>query len=249
MGRIQRRGREDATGSLIGFRGTDRDITERRRLEGELVKAQKLEAIGTLAGGIAHDFNNLLQGLFGYISLAKLNLGRRDKAEEMLEQAEKALTLSVNLTTQLLTFAKGGKPVKRRIALPAILEDSAKFALSGSRSDYRLAVDQDLWSVDADDGQLSQVIQNLVLNASEAMPRGARWRSPRGMRSSPREPSRWSPPGETSSGSTSRIRAPGYPGSTWHGSSTPISRPSRRAPGWAWRPRIRSSGATAASST
>ena len=98
-------------GRLTGFIGTDRDITERRKLEAELVKAQKLEAIGTLAGGIAHDFNNLLQGLFGYISLARLNLDRRDKAEELLEQAEKALNLSVNLTTQLLTFAKGGKPV------------------------------------------------------------------------------------------------------------------------------------------
>ncbi len=162
----------DARGNLVGFRGTDRDITERRKLENELVKTQKLEAIGTLAGGIAHDFNNLLQGLFGYISLAKLNLGRSDKAEEMLEQAEKALNLSVNLTSQLLTFAKGGKPLKRRVALPGILEDAAKFALSGSRSDYRTAVDKDLWSVDADDGQLSQVIQNLVLNASEAMPLG-----------------------------------------------------------------------------
>ena len=123
----------DARGTLVGFRGTDRDITERRRLEEELVKTQKLEAIGTLAGGIAHDFNNLLQGLFGYISLARMNLGQPDKAREMLEQAEKALNLSVNLTTQLLTFAKGGQPLKRIFALPAILENSAKFALSGSR--------------------------------------------------------------------------------------------------------------------
>ncbi len=82
----------DAQGCLVGFRGVDRDITERRRLEAELIKTQKLEAIGTLAGGIAHDFNNLLQGLFGYISLAKMNLDRRDKAGEMLEQAEKALS-------------------------------------------------------------------------------------------------------------------------------------------------------------
>jgi PAS domain S-box-containing protein len=162
----------DARGTLVGFRGTDRDITERRRLEQELVKAQKLEAIGTLAGGIAHDFNNLLQGLFGYISLARMNLDRRDKAGEMLEQAEKALSLSVNLTTQLLTFAKGGQPLKRTLAPAAILENPIKFALSGSRSDYRLVVDKDLWAVDADEGQLAQVIQNLVINASEAMPLG-----------------------------------------------------------------------------
>ncbi len=78
----------------------------------------------------------------------------------------------MNLTTQLLTFAKGGQPLKRRIALRAMLEDPVKFALSGSRSDYRIAVDEDLWTVDADEGQLGQVIQNLVLNASDAMPQG-----------------------------------------------------------------------------
>ena len=78
----------------------------------------------------------------------------------------------MNLTTQLLTFAKGGQPLKRTLALAGVLEDPVKFALSGSRSDYRIAVDKDLWAVDADEGQLGQVIQNLVLNASEAMPQG-----------------------------------------------------------------------------
>jgi CheY-like chemotaxis protein len=101
-----------------------------------------------------------------------MNLGQRDKAEKMLEQAEKALSLSVNLTTQLLTFAKGGQPLKRTLAPATILENPVKFALSGSRSDFRLVVDKDLWVVDADEGQLGQVIQNLVLNASEAMPLG-----------------------------------------------------------------------------
>jgi PAS domain S-box-containing protein len=162
----------DASGAAIGIRGTDRDITERRLLEAELIKTQKLEAIGTLAGGIAHDFNNLLQGLFGYLSLAKLSLDQPDVAADLLGQAEKALGLSVNLTTQLLTFAKGGRPVKRRLALATVLEDPVRFALSGSRSDYRLAVDPDLWHVDADEGQIGQVIQNLVLNASESMPQG-----------------------------------------------------------------------------
>jgi PAS domain S-box-containing protein len=162
----------DAAGGLVGFRGVDRDITERRRLERELVKAQKLEAIGTLAGGIAHDFNNLLQGLFGYISLARQSLPPGAEALEMLDQAERALTLSVNLTTQLLTFSKGGKPLKEKISLAAILEDPVKFALSGSRSGYRLEVAPDLAAVDGDAGQLTQVIQNIVLNASEAMPEG-----------------------------------------------------------------------------
>jgi PAS domain S-box-containing protein len=162
----------DARGVLAGFRGTDRDVTDRLRLEEEQVRVQKLEAIGTLAGGIAHDFNNLLQGVFGYISLARMDLAPGSRAAEMLAQAEKALTISVNLTTQLLTFAKGGRPAKRRVALPAIVEDAAKFALSGSRTDYRLLVDGGLCSVEADPGQIAQVVQNLVLNAGEAMSEG-----------------------------------------------------------------------------
>ncbi len=146
------------------------DITQRKHAEEERLKLQKLEAIGTLAGGIAHDFNNLLQGVFGYISMARLKIDQKDKAVAMLDQAEKALNMSVNLTTQLLTFAKGGKPVKKRIALKPVIENSAKFALSGSRCGCRLKLSEDLWHADADEGQICQVIQNIVLNASEAMP-------------------------------------------------------------------------------
>jgi two-component system cell cycle sensor histidine kinase/response regulator CckA len=151
-----------------------RDMSERKRLEQEHLKTQKLEAIGTLAGGIAHDFNNLLQGVFGYISLAKLRINDREKMLAALEEAEKALHLSVKLTNQLLTFSKGGKPVKKTIALLPVIENAAKFALSGSRTDYRVAVDEGLWQVDADEGQISQVIQNIVLNADQAMPEGGR---------------------------------------------------------------------------
>jgi signal transduction histidine kinase len=90
----------------------------------------------------------------------------------MLEQAEKALTMSVNLTTQLLTFSKGVKPVKKPIRLQPVIQNSAKFALSGSRSDCLFDIADDLWPVEADEGQLAQVIQNIVLNASEALPEG-----------------------------------------------------------------------------
>ena len=149
-----------------------RDITERRLLEEERLKTQKLESIGTLAGGIAHDFNNLLQGIFGYISMAKMTLDQGEKSFVMLEQAENALHQSVSLTTQLLTFSKGGKPVKKRISLLHAIENAAKFALSGSRSSFQLDVEPGLWQVDADEGQLGQVIQNIVLNADHAMPEG-----------------------------------------------------------------------------
>jgi two-component system cell cycle sensor histidine kinase/response regulator CckA len=163
---------KDSSGNVISAIETINNITEKQLLEEERLKTQKLEAIGTLAGGIAHDFNNLLQGVFGYISLAKLNADQKEKSVAALEQAEKALHLSVNLTSQLLTFSKGGKPVKQRIDLRPVIENAAKFALSGSRSDHLLNIRDDLWNADADNGQIGQVIQNIVLNADQAMPEG-----------------------------------------------------------------------------
>jgi signal transduction histidine kinase/CheY-like chemotaxis protein len=152
--------------------GITTDITELKRLADEQLKTQKLEAIGTLAGGIAHDFNNLLQGVFGFLSLAKMMRDDKETVVSALENAEKALHMSVNLTNQLLTFSKGGTPVKKRIDLRPAIENAAKFALSGSRSNYRFAADHGLWQAEADEGQISQVIQNIVLNADQSMPEG-----------------------------------------------------------------------------
>lgn len=154
--------------------GIVRDITERKRLEQELVKTQKLESIGTLAGGIAHDFNNLLQGIFGFISLAKMTIDQKEKALAMLDQAEKALHQSVNLTTQLLTFSKGGKPLKKVFNLQPVIENAIRFSLSGSSVGHLLLVKETIRQVDADEGQISQVIQNIVLNAEQSMPLGGR---------------------------------------------------------------------------
>lgn len=159
-------------GEPIAVLSIGRDITERRQAAEERLKLQKLESLGVLAGGIAHDFNNLLQGVFGYMSMARLNLDNREKAQRMLDQAGKALEMSTNLTGQLLTFSKGGKPVKKRIDVTRVIENSVKFALSGSRVDQRLTLMHGLWPVEADEGQLGQVIQNIVLNAAEAMPEG-----------------------------------------------------------------------------
>ena len=154
--------------------GIVRDITERKQLEQQLLKSEKLKSIGTLAGGIAHDFNNLLQGIFGYISMAKLTHDEKEKSLAMLEQAEKALHQSVNLTSQLLTFSKGGKPVKKVFALRTLIENSIAFALSGSQITYEIVIDEGLRAVEADEGQIGQVIQNIVLNADQAMPLGGR---------------------------------------------------------------------------
>jgi PAS domain S-box-containing protein len=163
---------KDSSGTVTSVIETINNISEKHLLEEERMKTQKLEAIGTLAGGIAHDFNNLLQGVFGYISMAKLTLDQKERSLAMLQHAEQALHMSVNLTKQLLTFSKGGKPVKKKIQLQPAIENSVRFALSGSKSEYRIFMDEDLWPVEADEGQIGQVIQNIVLNADQAMPAG-----------------------------------------------------------------------------
>ncbi len=160
------------SGAVTSVIETINNISERYLLEEERLKTQKLESIGVLAGGIAHDFNNLMQGIFGYISLAKITHDQKEKSLAMLEHAEKALHQSVNLTTQLLTFSKGGKPAKKRLDLHPVIEDSIKFILSGSRSEFRTIVPEDLWQTEADAGQVGQVIQNIVLNADQSMPMG-----------------------------------------------------------------------------
>lgn len=164
---------------FVGTVGLIRDISDRKKLEQKQVEleqqifhSRKLEAIGTLAGGIAHDFNNLLQGVFGFISMAKMTIEQKGKAQAMLEQAEKALHMSINLTSQLLTFSKGGKPIKKKIMIQPLIENSVKFALSGSRNNSRIEIDKALRMVEADEGQLSQVIQNIIINADQAMPNG-----------------------------------------------------------------------------
>jgi PAS domain S-box-containing protein len=149
-----------------------KDITKIKELEEELQKLRKLESVGVLAGGIAHDFNNLLQGVFGFISMAGISIDDRGKALAALEKAEKALNTAVSLTGQLLTFSMGGKPVMKRIALPSLIGNSVGFAMSGSNSDSRITVAEELWQVEADPGQIGQVIRNVVTNAREAMPGG-----------------------------------------------------------------------------
>ena len=147
------------------------DLTFKKLAEEERLKIQKTEAIGTLAGGIAHDFNNLLQGVFGFISLARLKIHDQVYASKLLEQADQAIGQAVNLTSQLLTFAKGGNPLKKKTVLRSVIENAAKLALSGSSSDCVVTIAEDLWTTDADEGQIGQVVQNIVLNASHAMSR------------------------------------------------------------------------------
>jgi PAS domain S-box-containing protein len=149
-----------------------RDISERHRLEEELVRAQKLESIGLLAGGIAHDFNNVLTSIQGSIALAVRNMDRPGKALQNLESAEMAVGMAKNIAKQLLTFSKGGDPVKEHIRLRDFLRNAAEFAAAGSRVRCLVDVDADLWDIEADPGQITQVLSNLMLNAVQAMTEG-----------------------------------------------------------------------------
>ena len=148
------------------------EINDREKMEHELLKAQKLESLGTLAGGIAHDFNNLLASIMGNISLAMLDLNRDNGVYRLLEGAEKASLRAQDLTRQLLTFSKGGAPVKKTVAIGELIREVAGFTLPGSRVNYDFSLPDDLWFVDVDEGQVSQVIHNLVINADHAMPKG-----------------------------------------------------------------------------
>lgn len=148
-----------------------RDTSDRKRLEAELLKVQKLESTGILAGGIAHDFNNLLTAIMGNISIAKMYVND-DNVLSKLISAETASSRAQGLTQQLLTFSKGGAPVKKSISIAEVLKNSASFILSGSNVACDLSIHETLWPVMADEGQIGQAIQNIVKNADESMPEG-----------------------------------------------------------------------------
>ena len=149
-----------------------RDVTQKKQMEEELHKAQKIESLGVLAGGIAHDFNNLLAAVLGNVSLAKMHLDSPGKILSHLENTEKATLRAKGLTQQLLTFSKGGAPIKRTTTISNLITDSTAFTLRGSNVSCEYDFVEDLWAVEADEGQLSQVTQNLVINASQAMKSG-----------------------------------------------------------------------------
>ncbi len=164
---------KDKDGNLIGTVLVFRDVTERRRIEANLQRMEKLESIGLLAGGIAHDFNNILTAILGNISLARI-YNDPVQINKRLEEAEKASVNAKNLTEQLLTFAKGGDPIKEVASIREILEETTGFLLRGSKNKCELHINDDLLPVEVDKGQISQVISNIIINADQAMPNGGK---------------------------------------------------------------------------
>ncbi len=162
--------------------GVSREIAQRRyahtlereveRRTAELVRSQKLESLGVLAGGIAHDFNNILTVVAGYVSLVRTSPDLSPADAEQLGQAERALGRAKELTGRLLTFARGGAPVTGPVAVAELVRESVEFAARGSTVVCRFDLPTGLWSIEADAGQLSQVLSNLTLNAVQALSSG-----------------------------------------------------------------------------
>lgn len=154
--------------------GVGRDITALRLFDEEQSKMDKLESLGVLAGGIAHDFNNFLAAIIGNISLARLMVEPGSNIYEILTSSEHAASQASALTRQLLTFSKGGEPVKDLISIITLLQESCNFILSGSNVIAEFDFSEDLRLINADPGQITQVINNIILNANQAMPEGGR---------------------------------------------------------------------------
>jgi len=149
-----------------------RDVTDIRRAEEERLRVRRIEALGVFAGGIAHDFNNILTIVLGNLALARADVAAGSESEGLLQSAEHACQQAAGLTRQLLTFSRGGAPVTRSIMLGGLLEETANYVLQGSKAKVQVRLPQDLWRVEADAGQIHQVITNIVLNAMQAMPDG-----------------------------------------------------------------------------
>ncbi|MFL6516343.1 MAG: response regulator [Chthoniobacterales bacterium] len=150
-----------------------RDVTERKRIEEERLTTSKLESLGTLAGGIAHDLNNILTVISGNIGLAQIEAPTdAGTLLSFLSKAGQAAQHAAHLSSQLLTFSKGGAPLKRVCLISQVLAQAAEFSLYGSNLRADIDISPELWKAEVDPGQIEQVVNALMLNAREAMPHG-----------------------------------------------------------------------------
>ena len=163
---------QNDAGVIVGDVILFHDITNKKRKEQELIKSQKLESLGTLAAGIAYDFNNLLSTLFGYIEMAMVFHNSKEKVAQYLSRALGIYERATSLTDKLITFSRRGLPEKKTVDVKDILDETAQFALSGSKIRYSLEIPDDLWLCDADKMQIQQVFNNILINSMQAMPDG-----------------------------------------------------------------------------
>jgi len=162
----------DKDSEIIGVVLVFRDMTEKQKLLSSMQRIDKLDSLGILAGGIAHDFNNLLGGIFGYIDMAKMACDDKERATQYLDKALSVFDRAKDLTQQLLTFSKGGVPKRTTGQLGLFIKDTVTFVLSGTNVNSELIIAKDLWLCDFDENQIGQVIDNMLINAMQAMPHG-----------------------------------------------------------------------------
>lgn len=160
------------SGEDIGVVIVFQDITIKLRTDSELIKTEKMESLGILAGGIAHDFNNLLAGILANLQLAQIKMEHGDDIKKYLNETIETTRKASELTKQLLTFSKGGAPVKQPASIAELIKDTVNFCLTGSNLKCIFRISEDLKTVEIDAGQISQVLNNIVINAKQAMPKG-----------------------------------------------------------------------------
>ncbi len=165
---------KDTNGEIIGVVLVFRDITEKQRMIDKLQRIDKLDSLGVLAGGIAHDFNNLLCVIFGFMEMARKAGKENSKVSAYLDNALVAFNRAKDLTRQLLTFSKGGAPKRKTGNIGNLVKGNSSFVLSGSKASCEFDIAQDLWLCDFDENQMAQVIDNIIINAIEAMPQGGK---------------------------------------------------------------------------
>jgi len=159
----------DSQGNSVGVHGTVQDVTEKKMLEDEMIKSQKLESIGTLAGGLAHDYNNLLTTIMGSLEIIKMKMDKTNRIYSTVVKAEQAALTARDLTRQLITFSRGGHPMSRIMSIKNILTETVRLALKGASTKVEWKIANDLPKVNIDENQMSQVIYNIVMNGREAM--------------------------------------------------------------------------------
>lgn len=163
---------QDRTKNIKNYASIMIDLTDRKKAEEERLKGHMLKSIGILAGGIAHDFNNLLNVIVGNIAVAKTMLPPGDKAHGRLDDAENVCGIAGDLSKRLITFATGGEPLKKAASLSDLFKNMIGILLKDSLIQTEIDLPDDLYHVAIDEGQMKQVINNLVINAKEAMPNG-----------------------------------------------------------------------------
>ncbi len=162
----------DSNGHVVSIAVHSFDITDHKEHENERLKIEKLESLGVLAGGIAHDFNNILTVIMGNISFARMFIDHTHKSYNALDGAEKATVRATELARQLLTFARGGTPVKKVVSLRNLVNETVSMALHGSNVKAVIDIPDSIHAIEADEGQISQVFHNIIINATQSMPGG-----------------------------------------------------------------------------